>query len=94
MVIVMLMGIIPSILVENVVVRSYENRALSQRSIIVKNQSNIISNQLVQLNYMEDPSNAVINGEISMLTNIYEGRILIIDRDYRVIFWKGLTMIP
>ena len=85
MVIVMLMGIIPSILVENVVVQSYENRALSQRTIIVKNQSNIISNQLVRLNYMEDPSNAVINGEISMLTNIYEGRILIINRDYQVI---------
>ena len=85
MVIVILMGIIPSILVENVVVQSYENRALSQRTIIVKNQSNIISNQLVQLNYMEDPSNAVINGEISMLTNIYEGRILIINRDYKVI---------
>ncbi len=62
MVIVMLMGIIPSIVVENV-----------------------ISNQLVQLGYMEDQSNAVINGEISMLTNIYEGRILIINRDYEVI---------
>ena len=34
---------------------------------------------------MEDQSNAVINGEISMLTNIYEGRILIINRDYEVI---------
>ena len=85
MVIVMLMGIIPSIVVENVIVQSYEDRALSQRTIIIQNQSNIISNQLVQLGYMEDQSNAVINGEISMLTNIYEGRILIINRDYEVI---------
>ena len=55
------------------------------RSITVKNQCDIICNQLIQQNYMEDPGSDVINGQLSMLTNIYGGRILIIDQDFRVI---------
>ena len=55
------------------------------RSITVKNQCEIICNQLIQQNYMEDPGSDVINGQLSMLTNIYGGRILIIDQDFRVI---------
>ena len=46
------------------------------RSITVKNQCDIICNQLIQQNYMEDPGSDVINGQLSMLTNIYGGRIL------------------
>lgn len=85
MIIMLLMGIVPTIVVESVVVQSYENRAVSQRSIIVKNQSDILCNQLVALGYLEDPSNEVINGEFNMLTSIYGGRILVINKDYRVI---------
>ena len=85
MLIMILMGIVPTIVVENVVVQSYENRAVSQRSIIVKNQSDILCNQLVSLGYMTDPTNEVINGEFNMLTSIYGGRILVINKDYKVI---------
>ena len=82
----MLLGIVPAIVIENAVVRSYEERAVSQRSIIVKNQSDILCNQLVSLGYLENPTNEVINGEFNMLTSIYEGRILIINRDYKIIW--------
>ena len=51
----------------------------------MRNQCDIICNQLIQQNYMEDPGSDVINGQLSMLTNIYGGRILIIDQDFRVI---------
>lgn len=78
-------GIIPSIIIENGIVESYEDRAINLRTVTVKNQSDIICNQLVKLGYMEDSSNPVINGEFSMLTNIYGGRILIINKDFRVI---------
>ena len=80
-----ILGIVPSIVVEMTVVSSYQRRAVTQRSVIVKNQSDILCNQLVQLGYMEDTSNAVIDGEFNMLTSIYGGRILIINQDYQVI---------
>lgn len=78
-------GIIPSIIIENGIVESYEDRAINLRTVTVKNQSDILCNQLVKLGYMEDSANPVINGEFSMLTNIYGGRILIINKDFRVI---------
>lgn len=84
-IILVIIGIIPSIIIENGIVKSYEDRAVNLRIVTVKNQCDILCNQLVKLGYMEEPSNAVINGEFSMLTNIYGGRILIINKDFKVI---------
>ena len=84
-VILVTIGIVPCVILEKSIVNSYEDRAVSVRSITVKNQCDIICNQLIQQNYMEDPGSDVINGQLSMLTNIYGGRILIIDQDFRVI---------
>ena len=84
-IILVIIGIIPSIIIENGIVKSYEDRAVNMRIVTVKNQCDILCNQLVKLGYMEDPSNAVINGEFNMLTNIYGGRIMIINKDFKVI---------
>ena len=80
-VILVIIGIVPCVILEKSIVNSYEDRAVSVRSITVKNQCDIICNQLIQQNYMEDPGSDVINGQLSMLTNIYGGRILIIDQE-------------
>lgn len=84
-VILVIIGIIPSIIIENGIVQSYEDRAVGLRIATVKNQCDILCNQLVKLGYMDDPSNEVINGEFGMLTSIYGGRILIINKDYKII---------
>ena len=81
-VILVIIGIVPCVILEKSIVNSYEDRAVSVRSITVKNQCDIICNQLIQQNHMEDPGSDVINGQLSMLTNIYGGRILIIDQDF------------
>ena len=48
MVILVVIGIIPSIIVENGIVNSYEDRAVKVRQATVKNQCDILSNQLVK----------------------------------------------
>ncbi len=85
MVIITLISVTAAVVVETTVVRSYEDRAVSQRTVLVKNQSVMICNQLAQTGYMENPDNEVIDSEISMLTGIYGGRILVIDSSYRII---------
>ena len=85
MVILVIIGIVPSVIVEKGIVSSYEDRAVSLRSFGVKNQCDILSNQLVKEQYLEDPSSEAINSELTMLSNVYNGRILIIDQDFRVI---------
>ena len=85
MVLLFVMGIVPAIVVETVVVKSYETRAISQRTVIVKNQCDVLANQLIEYDYLDNPRNAVIDGMISQLTSIYGGRIMVINRDYKVI---------
>ncbi len=84
-IILVIIGIIPAVIIENGIVKSYEDRAVTTRIATIKNQTDIICNQLVKLGYMENPSNTVINGELSLLTNIYGGRILVINNDFKVI---------
>ncbi len=85
MVILVLIGIIPSIIVENGIVSSYEERAVSVRIYNVKNQCDILMNQLVENTYWENQSSIAINSELAMMTNVYNGRILIIDQNFRVV---------
>ena len=85
MLIMILIGIIPTVIVETVVLRNYENRAVSSRSVTIRNQCDIICNKLAKEGYLEDPSNENIEAQLVMLTSIYGGRIIIVNRDYRII---------
>ncbi len=86
------------IIVEKGIVESYEERAVAVRSITVKNQCDIICDQMVQQNYLEDQSSETINSELNILNNIYGGRIMIIDENFRIVkdtydLDRGKTMV-
>ncbi|MCI5698946.1 MAG: cell wall metabolism sensor histidine kinase WalK [Lachnospiraceae bacterium] len=85
MVILILIGIIPSIIMTFGIVRSYEERAVSLRSVNVKNQCEIICNQLIQEDYLNQPTSELLNSQLTLVSNIYSGRILIINSDFVVI---------
>lgn len=85
LVILIIIGIVPSIIVEKGIVNSYEDRAVSNRQLNVKNQCDILVNQLAKENYLQDPSSEGINSELTMLSNVYSGRILIVNQDFQVI---------
>lgn len=85
MIILVIIGIVPSVIVEKGIVSSYEDRAVSLRSFGVKNQCDILINQLIKEQYLLDTASEGINSELAMLTNVYNGRILIVDQDFRVI---------
>ncbi len=85
MLILFLIGIVPSIVVSILVVESYENRAISLRSMNVKNQVDMLSNSLV-LNFGDEGADsAVLDSELSMLSNIYNGRLLIVDESFHIV---------
>ena len=73
------------ILMSASILKSYQERAISARSTEVQNQCKILSNQLLTSSYMEDPSIDLIDGELTQLASLYDGRIIIIDQDFRVI---------
>lgn len=93
-VIMLTVGIIPSILMRYGIVNNYENRAVNQRATTVQNQLKIIANHLVNNNYLTNyrsdeqayrNSKAVINAELEMLSNLYEGRVMIINSNFKII---------
>lgn len=83
--VVLIVGIVPIICLKFGVIRSYEDEAVSNRSMEIQTQCNSISNQLITNNYMYDPSSEKINGELAQLSNIYDGRIIIVDSALRII---------
>ena len=93
-VIIFLLGGIPSILMREGIVSNYEERAVEQRIATVQNQLMIIGNHLVSNNYISDyrsqeqsfvSSKRVINAELEMISSLYEGRVMIIDSNLKVV---------
>ena len=78
-------GWIPMLVVAYGVLDSYRERAITVRGTDVQNQCRILSNQLASYNYLKDPSSELIGGELTQLSNFYDGRIVVIDQNFKVI---------
>lgn len=81
----LLTGILPTMAIHATIIQSYEDQAVSRRISDVSNQLKIISNHLVSCNYLYDTSSEVIGAEIQQLSNLYHGRVLIIDSHFKVV---------
>ena len=79
-----LVSSIPCLILKAVVLKGYERRAVSWRTAEVQNQCAILANQIGGSNYMEEPISEVLNAELTQVSNIYDGRVMVIDRDFRI----------
>lgn len=78
-------GIIPCFILGYVIMDGYENRAVSAKIIDVQNQYNILSKQLIDSGYMDDPELEPVNTELEQLSSIYAGRILVVDENFTIV---------
>lgn len=81
----MVMGMIPSFITRTALLHNYEERAVNVKISEVSNQFKIIANHLLTYNYLQDTSSEVINAELNQISNLYDGRVLIIDDCFKVI---------
>ena len=79
------LGWIPALFVSNVFLNAYYERAIAVRTTDVQNQCKIISNQIVSSDYLNSNTSDTILGELSLISSLYDGRIMIIDQDLKVI---------
>ncbi len=84
-IIIFLMGTIPVFIIRAGILENYEDRAVEVRQSDVQNQLKIIANHLITYNYLQDTSSEVINAELEQLSNLYNGRVLIINGNLKVI---------
>ena len=91
---ILLVGIIPTMLMRYGIIQNYEKRAVEQRTATVQNQLMIVANHLISNNYLYNyrsdeaeyvTSRQVINAELEMLSNLYEGRVMIINSNCKII---------
>ena len=81
----LVIGVMPAAIVSNVFLNTYYERAIAVRTTDVQNQCKIISNQIVASDYLQNNKSDTIQGELSLISSHYDGRIMIIDQDLRVI---------
>ncbi len=84
-IIMLVVGIIPSVVISNGIVNNYEDRAITLRTNTVQTQLKILANHLITYNYLQDNSSEVIGAELDMLSNLYDGRVLIIGGNFKVV---------
>ncbi len=93
-VLILAVGIIPSVLMRYGIVENYEERAVEQRVNAVQNQMKILASHLISNNYLNHDrpeeqtyrnSREVIDAELELLSNLYEGRVMIIDSSFKVV---------
>ena len=84
-IIMLAVGIVPSVFMRYGVVQNYEDRAIALRTSDVQTQLRILANHLLTYNYLQDPSSEVVGAELDMLSNLYDGRVLIIGGNFKVI---------
>jgi len=92
--IILLAGVIPSLVLRYGILDNYEQKAVELRQNTVQNQLRILADHLISKNYLENyhlsdaqaaATKEVINAELEMLSNLYDGRVLIIDNSFKVI---------
>lgn len=91
--IVLVAGIVPCMLMRYGILSNYEEQAVQKRIATVQNQLMIVGNHLLSNNYFNlkpegfigSVSREVINAELEMISNLYEGRVMIIDSNLKVV---------
>lgn len=84
-IIILLVGLISCVAMHYGIMESYEERAVSLRTSDVQNQLKVIGNHLLANNYLEDSSSEVINAELDQLSDLYDGRVLIINQNFKIV---------
>lgn len=84
-ILMLIIGIIPSVIVQRAFLQNYETRAVSVRTDEVSNQLMVIANHLLFYNYLQDTSSEIINAELDQLSSLYDGRVLVINSNFNVV---------
>ena len=71
-------------MIHSAILESYEDRAVNVRESEVSTQLKILANHLINYSYFSDTSSEVINAELDLLANLYDGRVMVIDNNLQI----------
>lgn len=82
---ILLFGLIPMFAVRIVVLRSFEEREVAAKNQEISNQSKILATQIAASDYLNNLDSEVIDAQINQLSNVYDGRIMLIDSTFTIV---------
>lgn len=79
-------GTVPMVLSTETAVKTFEQRQTDSRMSEVQNRCQIISSKMTRTGYLNgEAKDGVIDNEIDTIANIYNGRVVVVNRDFRII---------
>ncbi|MBQ4068239.1 MAG: two-component sensor histidine kinase [Lachnospiraceae bacterium] len=78
-------GIFPIVIVNYIQIDSMRDKMVSQKTDRIMSQCNMLGNKIVSEGYMENTSVELVNAELAQFASMYNGRILIVDKNFRII---------
>lgn len=82
---IIFVGLVPGLIIRGVILSGYEDRAVELRTAEIQNQCAILCDQLSSTGYSGGVASETIRTELTQLTNIYNGRVMIINDEYRIV---------
>lgn len=83
--ILLIVGLIPCVSMRYAILQNYEQRAVNVRTSDITTQLKILANHLITYHYLQDTSYEVINAELDQLSGLYDGRVMVINNDLRIV---------
>ena len=69
MLLLVLIGIIPTVIAVSIVVNSYKNRAISLRTSSVRNQCDMLTTSIITDGYLENPDQVLLDSELALVSS-------------------------
>ena len=82
--ILVLVGIIPGIILRTGILNTYENKAVSNRTIDMLGQTKILGTYIVSSDYLNNPSSDLISSQLELISTFYDGRVLVINKSFQI----------
>lgn len=83
--VVLLAGVLPVLVFSNIITRAYNNRAISQKTDEMQSYGNVISNLVISTGYLSGRNSDEVEQEAQEVANISQGRVIIVDKNLRII---------
>ena len=85
LVILIILGIVPSVIVTQMIIHDYAEKAAAVYGDDIRQQSAMLCSLLIKENYLNDSSSQTVNSKLELFANVCSGRVVVVDRDFKVV---------
>ncbi len=85
LIILLLVGLVPVFLMKSGILNGFEEQTISMRALMIRNQCNRISADLMDVDYLNVGENDVVDTELSLIADLYSGRVIVVNNRFQII---------